>query len=323
MAINYPQGARGKHKVFPSLGSRRQSPEVGVGGPLRALSAETRVVSGSCSEFPGCSGAASGGCCVSTMNTEAGTWSRSGPWQLPPEGQRGDGNLPLPHISRGFSLSSGLNLDTHLSGKPSLTSKPRRGPSYMSPWYSGFSHGTEVWRVFGYRENSVKFLREEQVRMLTIQFCKLTKNYCLNKEGEKEGGREGGKGSKDEYGNKANGTLPSIARPPQTHNKTSLDRPHGAWNRAQCLEGLEVSRKFTDSALPLLVSRLCLPPPPSLQMTSLYAGRSPHVDLWHPEDWPPVGQALPVDPVSHGGGIMGATQWVTWSPMELLPPAGA
>lgn len=114
MAVNYPQGARGRHKVFPSLGSRRQSPDVGVGGPLRALSAETRAVSGSCSEFPGCSGAASGGCCVSAMNTEAGTWSRSGPWQLPPEGQRGDGNLPHFPTSPGDSHGPQVSTWTHI-----------------------------------------------------------------------------------------------------------------------------------------------------------------------------------------------------------------
>lgn len=94
VAINYPQ-RRGRHKVFPSLGSRRQSPDMG------ALSTETRVVSGSCSEFRGCSGTASGECCVSAMNTEVGTWSRSGPWQLPPEGQGGGkmGASPFPTSS--------------------------------------------------------------------------------------------------------------------------------------------------------------------------------------------------------------------------------
>ena len=33
------------------------------------------------------------------------------------------------------------------------------------------------------------------------------------------------------------------------YHKASLGGPHRAWNRAQCLKGLEVSRKFTDSDL--------------------------------------------------------------------------
>lgn len=64
-------------------------------------------------------------CSVSTMTSVGAAWSRCGTWRLPPEGKGGDGNLPLPHISRPFSLSSGLGFDIHLSGKPSLTPKPQ------------------------------------------------------------------------------------------------------------------------------------------------------------------------------------------------------
>ena len=133
---------RGRCRFFPSMKMRRSRPPGGTG---EALNTETRVVStAECGGGRGAAPSSLGAGGQSLMEGSVypvpavgGTWSRC--CHLKVKEVMG---LTLPHISGVLVPPSGAGLDAHLSGKTSLTPKPRLGPSSVSPWRSVF---TWIW----------------------------------------------------------------------------------------------------------------------------------------------------------------------------------